>query len=83
MKVWGVSVEADRVIKSLNKSVASATDSPEGEVATVLWQRVANDLQRIGHRAFARRTAGVADMGDLGIDRVFGGTGLLEVAGGM
>ena len=56
-------VEADMITKSLNKSVASATDSPEGEVATLCWQRVAIDLRRIGHKAFARRAAGVGDMG--------------------
>eukprot|EP00973_Karenia_brevis_P006458 879105-Karenia_brevis.AAC.1 len=36
----GVSTEADGVIKCLNKCVASATDSPEGEVATLFWQRL-------------------------------------------
>eukprot|EP00973_Karenia_brevis_P014634 1997221-Karenia_brevis.AAC.1 len=51
----GVSAEADRVIQCLNKAVASATDSPEGEVATLFWHRLVVDLQRAGHRAFARR----------------------------
>eukprot|EP00973_Karenia_brevis_P022258 3062317-Karenia_brevis.AAC.1 len=60
----GVSVEADRVIKCLNKVVASTTDSPEGEVATLFWHRLGVDLQRVGHRAFARRTAGVAELGE-------------------
>eukprot|EP00973_Karenia_brevis_P062490 8688710-Karenia_brevis.AAC.1 len=69
----GVSVEADRVIKCLNKAVASATDSPEGEVATLFWHRLGVDLQRIGHRAFARRTAGVAELGECRLGRAFGG----------
>ena len=77
-------MEGDSFIKILNKCVASATHSPEGELATLFWQWVCIDFQRIGHRAFARRTAGPADMGDLGIIcRVSRGTGLLEVARGM
>ena len=35
----GVSAEADGVIRCLNKAVALATDSLEGEVATLFWQR--------------------------------------------
>ena len=79
----GVSVEADRVIKSLNKAVASNTDSPEGEVATLFWHRLGIDLQRVGHRAFARRAAGVTDLGDHSLGRAIGGMNLLEVAGGV
>eukprot|EP00973_Karenia_brevis_P030318 4181215-Karenia_brevis.AAC.1 len=77
----GVSVEADRVIKCLNKAVASTTDSPEGEVATLFWHRLGVDLQRVGHRAFARRTAGVVELGECRLGRAFGGVGLLEVPG--
>eukprot|EP00973_Karenia_brevis_P072594 10084297-Karenia_brevis.AAC.1 len=79
----GVSAEADRVIKCLNKAVASATDSPEGEIATLFWHRLAIDIQRAGHRAFARRTGWGGEMGDAFLGRAFGGSGLLEGAGGM
>ena len=51
----GVSVEAEGVIKCLSKAVADNQDSPEGEVATLFWHRLAIDLQRAGHRALARR----------------------------
>ena len=51
----GVSSEADRVIRCLNKAVAVNTDSSETEVATMFWQRLSIDLQRSAHRAFARR----------------------------
>ena len=51
----GVSGEAERVIKSLNKAVAENTDTSESEVATLFWQRLAIDIQRSAHRAFTRR----------------------------
>ena len=51
----GVSAEAVRVIKSLNKAVAENTDTSESEVATLFWQRLAIDIQRSAHRAFSRR----------------------------
>ena len=79
----GVSAEADGVIKCLNKAVALATDSPEGEVATLFWQRLGIDLQRLGHRAFARRSVAVADLEHSGIGRAFGGVGILELQGGV
>ena len=79
----GVSVEADRVIKCLTKAIASTTDSPEGEVATLFWHRLGVDLQRIGHRAFARRTAGVAEVGKCRLSRAFGGVGFLAMPGAM
>eukprot|EP00973_Karenia_brevis_P014822 2023031-Karenia_brevis.AAC.1 len=50
-----VSAEAERVIKSINKAVATTTDSSKGEVATQFWRRLSIDIQRFGHRAFARR----------------------------
>ena len=43
------------VCMCLNKAVADNQDSPEGEVATLFWHRLAIDLQRAGHRALARR----------------------------
>ena len=57
----GISAEVERVIKCLNKSVASNTDSPLGEVATHFWRRLSVDIQRFGHRALARRMGGPAD----------------------
>jgi len=60
----GVSGEAERVIKSLNKAVAENTDTSESEVATLFWQRLSIDIQRSGHRAFARRVW--QDCGDSG-----------------
>ena len=51
----GVSSEADRVIKSLNKAVAANTDPSEEVVATRFWQRLGIDLLRGNCRAFHRR----------------------------
>jgi hypothetical protein len=51
----GVSVEAEQVIKCLNKLVAFNRGSSVGEVAPLFWQRLSIDIQRAGHRAFARR----------------------------
>ena len=61
----GVSVEADRVLKSLNKAVAVNTSVSETLVATLFWQRVGVDLLRGACRAFHRRLAG-RDTGDTG-----------------
>jgi len=52
----GVSLEADRVIKSMNRAVAANTDSPLGEVATRFWHKISVDIVRGGYRAFKRRT---------------------------
>ena len=79
----GVSREAELVIKSLNQAVASATDSPYGEVATRFWQRISIDIQRSQHRAFVRRVAGVAGSEVLGSGGVFGSLGGLEIPGGL
>lgn len=51
----GVSGEAERVVKSLNKAVAENTDTSESEVATFFWQRLSIDIQRSARRAFSRR----------------------------
>ena len=59
----GVSVEADRVLKSLNKAVAVNTSVSETLVATLFWQRVGVDLLRGASRSFHRRLA-VRDLGD-------------------
>ena len=51
----GVSNEAEQVIRCLNRAVAEQTDTPYGEVAQRFWHRISIDIQRAGHRAFARR----------------------------
>ena len=50
-----MSCEAEGVTRCLNKAVAENQGSPEGEVATLFWHRLAIDIQRAGHRALARR----------------------------
>jgi hypothetical protein len=80
----GVSVEAERVIKSLNRMVAENQDTPYGEVATRFWQRLSIDLQRAGHRAFSRRVARGKDLEGEGMG-VFSGSGvfLTEAEGSL
>ena len=79
----GVSAEAERVIKCLNKAVADNTDTPETEVATLFWRRMSIDIQRSAHKAFIRRVGHCVDEGGgANILQAFGG-GLLEVAGGI
>ena len=53
----GVSSEADRVLKCLNKAVAVNTDSSEEVVATQFWQRIGIDILRDNCRSFHRRLA--------------------------
>ena len=72
----GVSVEAEGVIKSLNRMVAENQDTPYGEVATRFWQRLSIDLQRAGHRVFSRRVARGQDLEGNGVN-VFSGSGAL------
>ena len=80
----GVSIEAERVIKSLNRMVAENHDTPYGEVATRFWQRLSIDLQRAGHRAFSRRVARGRDMEGERVG-VFSGSGvfLTEAEGSL
>ena len=52
----GVSVEAERVIKSLSRMVAENQDTPYGEVATRFWQRVSIDIQRGGAQGFCNES---------------------------
>ena len=80
----GVSTEAERVIKSLNRMVAENQDTPYGEVATRFWQRLSIDLQRAGHRAFSRRVARGKDLEGEGMG-VFSGSGvfLTEAEGSL
>jgi len=51
----GVSAEAERVIKCLNKAVAVNLDTSEVVVATQFWQRIGVDLLRGSCRSFRRR----------------------------
>ena len=78
----GVSVEAERVIKSLNQVVASNTDSPYGEVATRFWQRVSIDIQRSQHKAFMRRLVCRSGL-DTFAGSAFRSLGGLEMPGGL
>ena len=79
----GVSGEAERVIKSLNKAVAENTDTSETEVATHFWHRLAIDIQRSGHRAFSRRVRQVEGEGDTNMVVNLGLAGLLEMPEGI
>ena len=77
----GVSAEAQRVVKCLNKAVAANSDSSEEIVATRFWQRVRVDLLRGACRAFHRRL--VEGSGDIGMGGPFRGLEGLEIAGGL
>ena len=79
----GVSEEAVRVIKSLNKAVAENTDTSESEVATLFWQRLSIDIQRSSHRAFSRRLrqGGLENGGQVAANLELGG--LLEMPEGI
>ena len=80
----GVSAEAEQVIKCLNKAVAENTETPESEVATRFWQRISIDIQRSGHRGFARRANRVGLDGVDGLwGRAFGVGQSLEMPGGI
>ena len=57
----GMAREAEKVLKNITKRVAINTNTPPGEVARRLWERLSVDLQRAGHRAFKRR-AGTREM---------------------
>ena len=77
----GVSVEAERVIKSLNKAVAANTDSSEEEVATRFWRRLGVDHLRGNCRAFHRRLPGKRHGEVLGAFSLNGSNGLLASGG--
>ncbi len=77
----GVSVEADRVLKGLNKAVAENIDASEEAGATQLWQPLGVHLLRGACRAFHRRLVGRG--ADSGFDwGHFAGLSGLSVAGG-
>ena len=54
----GVSAEAERVLKSLNKAVAVNSDASVEVVATQFWRRVGVDILRSNCRAFHMRLMG-------------------------
>ena len=78
----GVSSEADKVLKSLNKAVAVNSDSSEEVVATHFWQRIGIDILRGNCRSFHRRlvTGGYREDAGYGYFRSLAG---LAMAGGM
>ena len=75
-------MEAERVLKSLNKAVAGNTDTSETVVATRFWQRIGVDMLRGNCRAFHRRLAGRFGREGVGCDP-FHGVGGLQMAGGF
>ena len=78
----GVSVEAHRVLKCLNKAVAVNSDVSEEVVATQFWQRVGVDILRGACRAFRRRVRNGEDWGGLGAS-MDGALGGLDMVGGL
>ena len=79
----GVSREADRVLKCLNKAVAVNTDSSEQEVATRFWQRMGIDMLTGNYRSFQRRVTS-RDSADGGAEASpYKGVDLLEFVGGV
>ena len=77
----GVSAEAERVLKCLNKAVAVNSDASEVVVATRFWQRIGIDLLRGSCRAFRRRLVDREGGGECG-SRLFTALSGLSVAGG-
>ena len=77
----GVSAEAERVIKCLNKAVAANSDSTEVVVATRFWQRIGIDLLRGNCRSFHRRVdKDRGDHGAVSLGRYFQGLAGLTMA---
>ena len=78
----GVSAEAERVIKCLNKAVAANSDVPDGIIATRFWQRIGVDLLRGACRSFHRRLVGKG-AGEVSCIDPFRGLSGLAVAAGV
>ena len=73
----GISGEAVRVLKGLNKAVADNTESSEEDVAQRFWQRLGVDILRGSYRAFIRRVEGMGGgMHALDVYQGIGGLGL-------
>ena len=77
----GVSSEADRIIKCLNKAVAVNSDTSEEVVATRFWQRIGIDILRGNCRSFYRRIGSHNIEGEAWRNP-FGDSHGLEIAGG-
>ena len=74
----GVSSEAARVLKGINKAVAGNTESSEEDVAQRFWQRLGVDMLKGNYIAFIRRVeAWVDDSCALDVHQ---GVGALEFA---
>ena len=80
--VWGVSAEAERVLKRLNKAVEVNADYTEEEVAARFWRRIGIDIVRGNCRAFRRRLVGSV-RGTGWVDRRVSELQGLQVVGGM
>ena len=74
-------MEAERVIKSMNKVVAGNTDTSGEVVATRSWRRVSIDILRGNCRSFHRRLAGKLTGDGCRVDPYGGLSGLLVAAG--
>ena len=70
---------ANQILRALNRRVAETTSTSLSEVATRFWTRMAIDLQRSLHRAFARRVVNpVLSFSERNITRVLNTTQLEE-----
>ena len=78
----GVSIEAAKVIKCLNKAVAGNSDTSLEVVATRFWQRVSIDILRGNCRSFHQRLVGRFS-GEVCGRGAFRGLGELQPAAGF
>ena len=64
--VWesfgGLALEGRQTLKSINRLVAFNTNTPTSEVARRFWQRVSVEIQKMNHRAFAKRVSSGGDL---------------------
>ena len=64
--VWesfgGLAPEGRQTLKSINRLVAFNTNTPTSEVARRFWQRVSVEIQKMNHRAFAKRVSSGGDL---------------------
>ena len=77
----GVSAEAERTRKCLNKAVVVNTETSVEVVATRFWQRIGINILRGNCRSFYRRIGGHSFDGEINRDPV-GGSRWLDIAGG-
>ena len=76
----GVSAEALRVLKGLNKAVAANSEFSHEDIAQRFWQRLGVDILRGNYRAFIRRVEGGGSRASA--PDVYRGVGLLGFAAG-